>query len=51
MIVFYIKLKDNIKNKLLKYKRLDNFIDFIIIAIRIDNQLYKRYFKKKSYEN
>ena len=51
MIVFYIKLKNNIKNKLFKYKRLDNFIDFIIIIIRIDNRLYKRYFKKKSYKN
>ena len=51
MIVFYIKLKDNIKNKLSKYKKSNDFIDFIIIAIRIDNRLYKRYLKKKSYKN
>ena len=51
MIIFYIRLKDNIKDKLSKYKRLDDFIDFIVIAIKIDNQLYKKRFKKKSYKN
>ena len=51
MIVFYIRLKDDIKDKLSKYKRLDNFADFIVIAIRIDNRLYKRHLKKKSYRN
>ena len=51
MIAFYIKLKDNIKDKLSKYKRLDDFIDFIIIVIKIDNWLYKRCLEKKSYRN
>ena len=51
MIVFYIRLKDNIKDKLSKYKRLDNFVDFIVITIKIDNRLYKRYLEKKSYKN
>ena len=51
MIIFYIKLKDNIKDKLFKYKRLNNFIDFIVIIIRINNKLYKKYLKKKSYKN
>ena len=51
MIVFYIGLKDDIKDKLSKYKRLDNFVDFIVMAIRIDNQLYKRRLEKKSYRN
>ena len=51
MIVFYIKLKDNIKDELFKYKRLDDFVDFVAIAIRIDNRLYERRLKKKSYGN
>ena len=51
MIVFYMRLKNNIKDKLSKYERLDNFVDFIAMAIRIDNRLYERYLKKKSYRN
>ena len=51
MIVFYIRLKDNIKNELSKYERLDDFVDFAAITIRIDNRLYKRRLKKKSYRN
>ena len=47
MIAFYIGLKDNIKDKLFKHKRLDDFADFIVMAIRIDNRLYKRHLEKK----
>jgi hypothetical protein len=41
MNIFYISLKDHVKNEIIKDDRLDELIEMIKIAIRINNHIYK----------
>ena len=46
--MFRKRLKNNVKNKLLRYKRIINNIKILIRAfIKVNNKLYKRAIKKK----
>ncbi|OIW24504.1 hypothetical protein CONLIGDRAFT_584389, partial [Coniochaeta ligniaria NRRL 30616] len=40
-IRFYEELYNNIKDELSKKDRLNNFYEYIVKAIKIDNRLYK----------
>ena len=46
--MFRKKLKNNIKNKLFRYKKIINNINNLIyVLIEVNNKLYKRTIKKK----
>ena len=46
--MFRRKLKDNVKNKIIRDDRDDeNLIEFIEIVINFDDKLYKRVMKKR----
>ena len=44
--MFYRRLRDDVKDKLSKDKRLKLLTDYITKAIKIDNRFYERRFKK-----
>ena len=47
MAQFYKGLKDKVKDELVKEDRPDDFLDYIAIAVQIDNRLYERYIEKR----
>ena len=47
MAQFYEGLKDKVKDKLVKEKRLDEFSKFAAMAVHIDNRLYECRMEKR----
>ncbi len=48
MFRFYERLKDDVKDDLYKEDKLDNFVEYIQRAIRIDDYNYIYYIEKRS---
>ncbi|KAJ0100660.1 Retrotransposon-derived protein PEG10 [Diaporthe amygdali] len=47
IFMFYNGLKDEVKDELSKLDRPDDFIQYVELAIRIDNRIYERKLEKK----
>ena len=45
---FYIKLKDEVKNNIVREDQLTTFKEMINIVIHINNRIYKQCFEKQS---